>query len=122
MKNHLDLQQDFTPRQKNMILKRGDYKCDVCGKGKDDNVGLVVDICTPKSKGGKYAISNGRVLCEMHKAKLNIYGQVVFAKPMFIGCYLLAKEHGNKHEMAFFYNVLEIYEEYGIDPHAVWAR
>lgn len=55
--------EDFTPQQKEIILKRDGYKCVICGRGKKEGVELHVDHIKPKYLGGKSIIENGQTLC-----------------------------------------------------------
>ena len=56
--------EDFSPEMKKAVLKKGKYKCAVCGKGKKEGVTLHVDHIKPKDLGGKATLENGQVLCE----------------------------------------------------------
>lgn len=58
--------EDFTPEQKEAILKRDGYKCVICGRGKKEGVELQVDHIKPKYLGGESTIENGQTLCAQH--------------------------------------------------------
>lgn len=55
--------EDFTPEQKEAILKRDGYKCVICGRGKKEGVELQVDHIKPKYLGGESMTENGQTLC-----------------------------------------------------------
>jgi len=55
--------ENFTPAQKEIILKRDDYRCVICGRSRKDGVEIHVDHIKPKDKGGKATIENGQTLC-----------------------------------------------------------
>ena len=46
------------------ILKRDNFRCQICGATQDDGVKLHVDYIIPVAKGGKTESSNLRTLCE----------------------------------------------------------
>jgi 5-methylcytosine-specific restriction endonuclease McrA len=46
-----------------LILERNNFKCQACGRGKDDGVTLEVDHVTPKALGGETSIENLQALC-----------------------------------------------------------
>ena len=46
------------------ILKRDNFRCQICGSSAQDGVKLHVDHIIPVSKGGKTIKSNLRTLCE----------------------------------------------------------
>jgi len=48
--------EDFTFEQKVAILKRDNYRCVICGKGREDGVELQIDHIKPKDLGGKATI------------------------------------------------------------------
>jgi len=58
--------EDFTPQQKEAILKRDGYRCVICGRGRKDGVELHVDHIKPRYLGGKSTIENGQTLCAQH--------------------------------------------------------
>lgn len=52
-----------TPSLRYEILKRDNYRCQICGRDQADGVKLHVDHIVPVSKGGKSVKSNLRTLC-----------------------------------------------------------
>ena len=46
------------------ILKRDNYRCQICGSTAQDGVKLHIDHIIPVSKGGKTVPENLRVLCD----------------------------------------------------------
>lgn len=65
--------EDFTTAQKLEILQKDNYRCVICGKGKEDGVELHVDHIKPKDLGGKATIENGQTLCAQHNFKKKNY-------------------------------------------------
>jgi len=114
--------EDFSAKQKQEILKRDGYKCVICGKGKKDGEELHVDHIKPKDKGGKAVIENGQVLCSTHNFRKKNLGQTETGKKMFIGFYAYAKKFDDEDLLRLATQVLEFYEENGINGHIVWKR
>jgi len=114
--------EDFTAKQKQKILERGEYRCAICGKGKKDGVELHIDHIKPKDKGGKAVVENGQVLCGMHNFRKKNLGQTETGKRMFMEFYEYAKKFDDKDLFRLSTQVLEFYEENGINGHIVWKR
>lgn len=114
--------EDFTLEQKEVILKRDDYKCVVCGRGKKDGIELHVDHIKPKYLGGKSTIENGQTLCAQHNFIKKTLKQTETGKKMFIRLYDLAKSEANEELKKFCADVLKTYEKYNINGHIEWKR
>ena len=114
--------EDFTALQKETILKRDQYKCVICGRGKKEGVELHVDHIKPKDLGGKATISNGQTLCSKHNFIKKNLNQTETGKRMFIRLYELAKKEKNGELKKFCSDILETYEQYDINGHIVWKR
>jgi len=114
--------EDFTPEQKEAILKRDGYKCVICGRGKKEGVELQVDHIKPKYLGGESTIENGQTLCAQHNFIKKTLKQTETGKKMFIRLYELAKKENNKELLKFCADILETYERHNINSHIVWRR
>jgi len=114
--------EDFTPEQKEIILKRDGYKCVICGRGKSEGVELHVDHIKPKYLGGKSTIENGQTLCAQHNFIKKTLKQTETGKKMFIRLYELAKSEGNEKLKNFCAEILESYERHNINSHIAWKR
>lgn len=114
--------EDFSEEQKEVIKKRDDYKCVVCGKGIIDGVELHVDHIKPKDLGGEATIDNGQTLCAKHNFMKKNLNQTETGKKMFIRLYELAKSKGNDELQKFCADILSMYEKHGINGHIVWKR
>lgn len=114
--------QDFTSAQKAIILKRDDYKCVICGRGKKDGVELHVDHIKPKDFGGEATIENGQTLCSQHNFIKKNLKQTETGKKMFIRLYELAKSEHDEELANFCSDLLAVYEKYGINGHIVWKK
>lgn len=114
--------EDFTPKQKEQIFKRDNYRCVICGRGKQDGVEIHVDHIKPKDKGGKANLENGQTLCAEHNFKKKNYKQTETGKKMFIRLYELAKLQNDKDLMKFCAEILEVFEKNGVNGHIEWVR
>lgn len=113
---------DFTAVQKAAILKRDDYKCVICGRGKKDGVDLHVDHIKPKDLGGEATIENGQTLCAQHNFIKKNLKQTETGKKMYIRLYELAKSEKNEELIKFCTDILETYEKHGINGHIIWNK
>jgi len=114
--------EEFTPEQKAIILKRDNYKCVICGRGKKEGVELHVDHIKPKFLGGKAIIENGQTLCAQHNFIKKYLRQTETGKKMFIRLYELAKKEDNKELMKFCEEILKTYEKHDINGHITWKK
>jgi len=113
---------DFTSVQKQAILKRDEYKCVICGRGKKDGVELHIDHIKPKDLGGESTIENGETLCSQHNFIKKNLNQTETGKKMFIRLYELARAEKNDKLTKFCTDILETFEKYEINGHIVWER
>lgn len=114
--------EDFTPAQKEIILKRDGYKCVICGKGIAEGVELHVDHIKPKDLGGEAIIENGQTLCAQHNFNKKNLKQTETGKKMFIRLYELAKIKNEAELLKFTEEILEVYERNNMNGHIVWKK
>jgi hypothetical protein len=114
--------EDFTPAQKEEIFKRDNYKCVICGKGRNNGVEIHVDHIKPKELGGRAEIENGQTLCAQHNFQKKYYQQTETGKRMFIRLYELAKKNNDKEVMKFCEDILKVYDKNDINGHIVWKK
>jgi hypothetical protein len=114
--------EDFTQAQKEEILKKDNYRCVLCGKGKKEGVELHIDHIIPKDKGGKATVENGQTLCSQHNFLKKNLNQTETAKKMFIHLYELTKFKDEKFLNQFAERILEVFEEFGINGHIEWEK
>ncbi|WP_062327732.1 HNH endonuclease [Treponema endosymbiont of Eucomonympha sp.] len=114
--------EDFSQSQKNEILERDNYRCVICGKGREYGVELHVDHIKPKDLGGKATVENGQTLCAQHNFKKKNYKQTETGKKMFIRLYELAKNIGDAETQSFCAEILEVFEKNGVNGHIKWER
>ncbi|MBI4896632.1 MAG: HNH endonuclease [Candidatus Aenigmarchaeota archaeon] len=114
--------EDFTGEQKEVIFKRDNYRCVVCGRGKVDGVEIHADHIKPKDLGGRATIENGQTLCAQHNFQKKNYKQTETGKKMFIHLYELAKACNDKKLLQFCKEVLEVYEKNNINGHIEWKK
>jgi len=114
--------EEFTPKQKEEIFKRDNYRCVICGRGKADGVEIQADHIKPKELGGKAETENGQTLCAQHNFQKKYYKQTETGKRMFIRLYELAKKNSDKELTAFCEQVLKVYEKNNINGHIIWKK
>ena len=114
--------EDFTSAQKEAIMKRDNYRCVICGRGKESGIELQVDHIRPKDQGGRAEIENGETLCAQHNFQKRNYGQTESGKLFFIRLYEAARKNNNKTMRDFCAQILEVYERNGVDDHVIWER
>jgi hypothetical protein len=112
--------EDFTSAQREAIFERDNYRCVICGRGREDGVEIHADHIIPKDLGGAAEISNGQTLCATHNFRKKNYKQTETGKKMFIRLYELAKEVGDRKTQAFCRSILETFEEYRVNDHIDW--
>ena len=118
---HRELE-DFTEAQKEAIMKRDNYRCVVCGLGRENGVDLQVDHIKPKDQGGKAEIDNGETLCAKHNFQKKNYKQTESGKRFFIRLYQAAKKNDDKATQDFCTQILEVYEKNDVNCQIVWER
>ena len=114
--------EDFTESQKQAIMERDNYRCVVCGRGRENGVELQVDHIKPKDQGGKATIENGETLCAQHNFQKKNYKQTESGKRFFIRLYEAAKANNDKQLEDFCRQILEVYEKNDVNGHIVWER
>jgi len=114
--------EDFTPAQKEAIMKRDNYRCVVCGSSVANGEELQVDHIKPKDQGGKATIENDETLCAQHNFIKKNYKQTESGKRFFIRLYELAKANDDKALQDFCTQILEVYEKNGVNGHIIWEK
>jgi hypothetical protein len=114
--------EDFTPAQKEAIMKRDNYRCVICGRGVAEGVELQVDHIKPKDRGGKAEIENGETLCAQHNFQKKNYKQTESGKRFFIRLYEAAKKNNDKQMQEFCRQILEVYERNNVNGQIVWKK
>lgn len=114
--------EDFTPRLKEEILKRDEYKCVICGMGVKEGVKLHIDHIKPKDLGGKATLENGQTLCSKHNFLKKNLKQTETGKKMFLRMLEEAKSADQQELINFLEDILKIYEKHNINGHIVWKK
>jgi len=114
--------EDFTPKLKRAILKRDNYRCVICGRGKREGVELHVDHIKPKDLGGKATFDNGQTLCSRCNFLKKNLKQTETGKRLFIRLHELVKKEGEKSLVDFCEEILKVYEKHNINGHIVWKK
>ncbi|MCM8765808.1 MAG: HNH endonuclease [Candidatus Omnitrophica bacterium] len=108
---------DFTPEVKEEIFKRDNYRCVVCGRGKEDGVEICVDHKLPKDKGGTNTVNNGQTLCMEHNLMKKNYSQTEAGKRFVIKIYEQAVENNDKKIVEFCKQIFDVYNKFHINSH-----
>jgi hypothetical protein len=114
--------EDFTESQKQEVMKRDNYRCVVCGRGREHGVELQVDHIKPKDQGGKATIENGETLCAQHNFQKKNYKQTESGKRFFIRLYEAAKANNDQQLEDFCRQILEVYEKNNVNGHIIWMK
>ncbi|MFQ5825605.1 MAG: HNH endonuclease [bacterium] len=108
---------EFPPNVKEEIFKRDNYRCVVCGRGREDGVEIVADHIKPKDKGGTNDAENGQTLCTEHNLLKKNYSQTEAGKRYFIKIYEKAVENNDERMIKFCKSVFDVYNEFDINGH-----
>lgn len=108
---------EFPPDIKEAIFKRDDYKCVVCGRGKQDGMEIHADHKTPLDKGGVNPIENGQTLCSEHNYLKKNYSQTEFGKRFLIRLYQEAGARGDERMINFCKEIFDVYDKYEVNSH-----
>ena len=108
---------DFPPEIKEEIFSKDNYKCVVCGRGKEDGVEICADHKIPKDKGGSNTADNGQTLCTEHNLLKKNYSQTEAGKKYFIKIYEDAVKIGDERMIKFCREVFDVYDKHGINSH-----
>jgi hypothetical protein len=108
---------EFPPNIKEAIFRRDNYKCVVCGRGREEGVEIHADHKIPLDKGGTNTIENGQTLCSEHNFLKKNYSQTEFGKRFLIRLYKDAIEKNDKRMVKFCKEIFDIYDKYRINGH-----
>lgn len=108
---------EFTSSIKEVIFKRDNYRCVVCGRGKDDGVEIHVDHKVPLDKGGTNDVDNGQTLCSEHNLLKKNYSQTELGKKFLTNLYKDAVKKKDKRMIKFCKEIFDVYDKYEINSH-----
>jgi len=108
---------EFPPNIKEAIFRRDNYKCVVCGRGREDGVEIHADRKIPLDKGGTNTIDNGQTLCSEHNLLKKNYSQTEFGKRFLIKLYKEAIQKNDKRIIKFCKEIFDVYDKYGVNSH-----
>lgn len=108
---------DFDAKTKSMILARDNYRCVICGRGKEDGVEVTVDHKKPKDLGGDNSFENGQTLCTAHNLLKKNYNRTEAGKRFFIQLYEDAQRVNDQDMIDFCEDIFAVFDKYGIDEH-----
>ena len=102
----------FTPKLREKILKRDNYKCQSCGMGNKRSRDLVADHIIPRPKNGKATYENGMTLCTRCNNIKRDYGGLSFGKKMFEKHLTLAEKKNDINHINFLKEVLGVFKKF----------
>jgi hypothetical protein len=108
---------EFPPNIKEAIFRRDNYKCVVCGRGREDGVEIHADHKIPLDKGGTNTIDNGQTLCSEHNLLKKNYSQTEFGKRFLIKLYKEAIQKNDERIIKFCKEIFDVYDKYGVNSH-----
>ncbi len=114
---------EFDSPTKKRILERDDYRCVICGLGKENGIELQIDHILARQFGGKASYENGQTLCAAHNFKKKISGQTETGKKMFIRLLELTEANQDENSQvvsSFCRDILAVFDKHGIDEHIEW--
>jgi len=108
---------EFTPEMKEEIFKRDNYKCVLCGRGRDEGVEICADHIKPKDKWGTNTVDNGQTLCmECNLMKKN-YSKTEAGKRYFIKMYEQALAKKDERMINFCKSIFDSYNSHKYNSH-----
>jgi len=108
---------DFPEDVKEVIFRRDNYHCVVCGLGIKDGVEICADHIIPKDRGGTNTVENGQTLCTQHNLIKKNYSQTETGKRYFIKMYETATKNNDERMMKFCKQVFDVYNKHKINTH-----
>jgi len=108
---------DFPPKAKEAIFKRDNYRCLVCGRGREDGVEICADHKIPLDLGGTNTLDNAQTLCMEHNLLKKNYSQTEFGKRFLIKIYKQAVKKRDKRMINFCKCIFECYDKHKINSH-----
>jgi len=108
---------DFPPDVKEEIFQRDNYRCVICGLGRQDGVEICADHKRPLDQGGTNTVDNGQTLCTQHNLMKKNYSQTEAGKRYFIKMYEEALKLGDKKMIKFCQDVFNAYNKHKINAH-----
>jgi hypothetical protein len=108
---------DFPEDVKQAIFRRDNYRCVVCGQGRENGLEICADHIVPKDKGGTNTLENGQTLCAKHNLIKKNYSQTEAGKRYFIKMYEMAVKNNDKRMIKFCKQVFDAYNHHKINSH-----
>lgn len=108
---------DFPEDVKELIFRRDNYRCVVCGLGRENGIEICADHILPKDRGGTNTVENGQTLCTQHNLIKKNYSQTEAGKRYFIKMYETAIKNNDKKMTEFCKQVFDVYDKHGINSH-----
>lgn len=108
---------DFPSNVKEKIFKKDNYKCIVCGRGREDGIEICADHRLPKDKGGTNTAENGQTLCMEHNLMKKNYSQTEAGKRFVIKIYERAITNKDGRMIKFCQEIFDVYNKFKVNNH-----
>ena len=108
---------DFPADVMEEIFRRDNYRCVVCGLGREDGVEICADHRRAKNQGGTPDLDNGQTLCYPHNLLKKKYSMTEAGKRFVINIYNNAVRNEDENMIAFCSEILDTYDRYDVDTH-----
>lgn len=108
---------DFPAEIKERIFQRDNYRCVICGLGRNDGVEICADHRVPLDRGGTNTFENGQTLCTQHNLLKKNYSQTEAGKRFFIKIYENALRKNDERMIRFCQDVFNVYDKHKINSH-----
>jgi len=103
---------EFSPQQREIILKRDNYTCVFCGKSEKEGALLTADHIKPQWYEGEADISNGQTLCTACENRKSNYDLNSFGKKMFEKYLKVAKKNRDEDTEKFIVEILKVFQKH----------
>jgi hypothetical protein len=108
----------FTKEQREIILKRDEYRCVWCGMGTSEGVELNIALLNPQN--GFDNVANGVVMCEKHHPDTGLYNHKNLGKDIIADMLSNAEKSDDDKMILFLQKVLAVYEKHNINSQNPW--
>lgn len=108
---------DFDAKTKALVLERDNYRCVVCGRGREDGLEITVDHKKAKENGGDNSFENGQTLCTPHNLLKKKYSRTEAGKRYFIQLYQDAVRQDDEEMISFCEDIFAVFEKHNVDTH-----
>ena len=103
---------DFDERTRELIFKRDNFQCVLCGRGPQHGVEIQADHIKPRDKGGDSTIANGQTLCGPHNYRKKNHDVLSFGLKFFENLHKQAKANGDSVVENFCSEIIDVFQKF----------